>query len=248
MSRKISSYPWVLVLLIFLFSGLSQGQTDSSRPSTASARVMYKNLVINLTEQVDSEGSIDREFRRGSEILYRSRIQPLNQGFVLQVSAGHPSQLGTLRLDRQRLSVVDSQGQPLWSEELTKPLCLPEFAPEFVKAHWEHVALGREPLACGAPIIKARKVAPVEWVRLPDGPRGERVVELRPGSFGMRFFLSPTRFTFSADGMTLLTQDGQFDTTPDPKASPSYVKGNASYTVTRKAQTWPVERFGPLAR
>ena len=84
---------------------------------------MVKDVVINLTEQVDTSGNIDREFRRGSETLYRSRIQPLNQGFVLQVSAGHPSQLGTLRLERQRLSLVDTQGQPLWAEELTKPLC-----------------------------------------------------------------------------------------------------------------------------
>lgn len=241
-----ASKSWVLALA--MWAQLSAAQTDGARQTTASARVLSKDMLIQLTEQVDGNGHIDREFRRGRESLYRSRIQPLNQGFTLQVSAGHPSQLGTIRLERQRLSVVDSQGQPLWSEDLTKPLCLPEFIPEFVKAHWERLALGREPLACGAPIIKARKVAPVEWVRLPDGPRGERVVELRPGSFGMRFFLSPTRFTFSADGSTLLAQDGQFDTTSDPKASPSYVKGTATYTVTRQAQTWPIERFGPLAR
>ena len=248
MSWKICSIRSAWALFIFLYAGLSSAQTDNSRPSTASARVMVKDVVINLTEQVDTSGNIDREFRRGSETLYRSRIQPLNQGFVLQVSAGHPSQLGTLRLERQKLSVVDTQGQPLWSEELTKPLCLPEFIPEFVKAHWDRLSLGRDPLACGAPIIKARKVAPVEWVRLPDGPRGERLVELRPGSFGMRFFLSPTRFTFSADGSTLLAQEGQFDTTPDPKASPSYIKGAASYLVTRQAQNWPLDRFGPLAK
>lgn len=247
MPLKISaSKSWLVALAVW--AQLSAAQTDGVGLTTASARVLSKDMVIQLTEQVDGNGHIGREFRRGTESLYRSRIQPLNQGFTLQVSAGHPSQLGTLRLERQRLSVVDSEGQPLWSENLTKPLCLPEFIPEFVKAHWERLALGREPLACGAPIIKARKVAPVEWVRLPDGPRGERVVELRPGSFGMRFFLSPTRFTFSADGSRLLAQDGQFDTTSDPKASPSYVKGTATYTLTRLAQTWPIERFGPLAR
>lgn len=247
MSLKISaSKSWILALA--MWAQLSTAQTDGARQTTASARVLFKDMVIQLTEQVDGNGHIDREFRRGAEILYHSRIQPLNQGFTLQVSAGHPSQLGTLRLERQRLSVVDSQGLPLWSEELTKPLCLPEFIPEFVKAHWERLSPGGEALACGVPIIKARKVAPVEWVRLADGPKGERLVELRPGSFGMRLFLRTTRFTFSADGSTLLTQVGQFDTTPDTKASPSYVKGTGTYTTTRQAQNWPVERFGPAAR
>jgi hypothetical protein len=236
------------VLSVILSSAICTAQADSLRTNTASARVVSKDVVIILTEQVDPTGNMEREFSRGTETLYRSRIQPFNQGFSLQVVAGHPSQLGTLRLERNRLSVLDSQGKHLWSEELTKPLCLPEFIPEFIKAHWDRLTPGREPLACGSPIIKARKIAPVEWVRLPDGPRGERLVELRPGSLGMWFFLRPTRFTFSADGNTLIMIDGQFDTTPDPKASPSYLKGSATYSVTRQAQSWPVERFGPLAR
>lgn len=236
------------VLSVILSSAICTAQADSSRSHTASARVVSKDVVIILTEQVDPLGHMEREFRRGTETLYRSRLQPIDQGFSLQVLAGHTSQLGTLRLERQRLTVVDSQGKLLWSEELTKPLCMPEFIPEFIKAHWDRLKTGGEPLACGSPIIKARKIAPVEWVRLSDGPRGERLVELRPGSLGMRFFLRPTRFTFSADGNTLIMQDGQFDTATDPKASPSYLKGSATYSVTRQAQMWPVERFGPLAR
>lgn len=236
------------VLSVILTTAICTAQADSLRINTASARVVSKDVVIILTEQVDPTGNMEREFRRGTESLYRSRFQPFKQGFSLQVVAGHPSQLGTLRLERQQLSVVDGQGKHLWSEQLKKPLCLPEFIPEFIKAHWDRLAPGSEPLACGVPIIKARKVAPVEWVRLPDGPRGERLVELRPGSFGMRFFLSPTRLTFSADGSTLLAQEGQFDTTPDPNSSPRYLKGSATYSVTRQAQTWTVERFGPLAR
>ena len=248
MHLKSKTLRWVWALPLVACAAMSAAQTDSLRPATASAQVVAKDMVLTLTEQVDAMGQMEREFRRGTETLYRSRLQPLHQGFTLQVVAGHPSQMGTLRLERQRLSVVDGQGQPLWSEELSKPLCMPEFMPEFVRAHWDRLAPGREPLACGVPIIKARKVAPVVWVRLPDGPRGERLVELRPGSFGMRFFLKPTRLTFSADGATLLAQEGQFDTTPDPKASPSYVRGSASYTSIRQAQHWPLERFGPPAR
>lgn len=248
MPLNFNALRWMWSLPVILYAELSAAQTDSLRQVTASARVASKDMVLTLTEQVDALGQMEREFRRGTETLYRSRLQPLQHGFTLQVLAGHASQMGTLRLERQRLSVVDGQGQPLWSEELTKPLCMPEFIPEFVRAHWDRLTPGREPLACGVPIIKARKVAPVEWVRLPDGPRGERLVELRPGSFGMRFFLKPTRLTFSADGSTLLAQEGQFDTMPDPKASPSYVKGSATYTTTRQAQNWPLDRFGPLAR
>jgi hypothetical protein len=248
MTPKKPAFVWLWTLSLALLTQHVAAQGENLRPAVASARVLANDAVITLTEQVDANGNIEREFRQGADTLYRSRLQLLNQGFTLQVMAGHPSQLGTLRLERQRLSVVDSQGQALWSEKLSRPLCLPEFIPEFVKAHWDRLTVGRDPLACGAPIIKARKVAPVEWVRLPDGPRGERLVELRPGSFGMRFFLRPTRFTFSADGTTLLSQEGQFDTTPDPKASPSYLKGAGTYTSTRQAQNWPIERFGPLAQ
>jgi hypothetical protein len=248
MTTKTTKVGALWLLFLSILSGLPMAQAENLRTLTASAQVQSKDVTFNLTEQVDAAGNIDREFRRGKETLYRSRTQISNRGFTLQVLAGHPSQMGTLRLERQRLSVVDSQGKPLWSEELTRPLCMPEFIPEFVKAHWERLTPGSDALACGVPIIKALKVAPVEWVRLPDGLRGERVVELRPGSLGMRFFLRPTRFTFSADGATLLIQEGQFDTTPDTKASPTYVKGSGKYTTTRQAQSWPLERFGPAAR
>ncbi len=73
-----------------------------------------------------------------------------------------------------------------------------------------------------------------------------RVVELQRGSFGMRFFLSPTRLSFSADGTRLLAQSGQFETTKDPKSSPSYLKGDAVMDTPRQAALWPKERFGTL--
>lgn len=106
MPLKISaSKSWVLALA--MWAQWSAAQTDAVRQNTASARVLSKDMVIQLTEQVDGNGHIDREFRRGTESLYRSRIQPLNQGFTLQVSAGHPSQLGILRLD--------ASGFPWWT-------------------------------------------------------------------------------------------------------------------------------------
>ena len=99
-------------------------------------------------------------------------------------------------------------------------------------------------MECVVPIIKAKKVAPVKFVRLPDSESGTRVVELLPGSFGMRFFLSPTQLTFSADGKRLLGQNGQFETTKDPAGSPSYLKGVGVVSVSREAWVWNKDRFG----
>ena len=158
MTSTTSGFIWPWALSLVLLPGQVVAQQETLRPISATARVLANDTVITLTEQADANGNIDREFRRGAETLYRSRLQVLPQGFSLQVLAGHPSQLGTLRLERQRLSVVDSQGQALWTEELSRPLCMPEFIPEFVKAHWDRLTPGRDPLPCGAPIIKARKV------------------------------------------------------------------------------------------
>ncbi len=245
--------PWhatLMALAACAATASAEGLRAAPAPAstTATARLATSEAVLTLTERLGPDGAMEREYRRSTDTLYRSRYQPLPQGFQLHIVAGHPAQLGTLRLQGQRLSVTDAQGQALWSEDLAKPLCLPEFSAEFVRAHWDRLQAGRDPLPCGVPIIKARKVAPVQWVRLPDGARGERIVELRPGSFGMRFFLSPTRFTFSADGTALLSQEGQFETTPDPTASPRYLKGTATYASPREVPRWPLARFGPMAQ
>jgi hypothetical protein len=156
-------------------------------------------------------------------------------------------QLGSLSVDKGRLTVEDPQGKLLWTEVLKAPLCLPELTAEFVQAHWDELTIDGPVLRCGVPIIKARKVAPVQWDRLPDAENGERVVELQPGSFGMRFFLSPTRMTFSADGKRLLTQRGQFEATRDPSGRPSYLLGFSVINNPRDASRWSKDRFGSEA-
>lgn len=222
------------------------GRIDNNRRVSAQGQAEDGSRLL-LSDELLAEGGMERVYTRGSQVLYRSRIQLSDAGLVARVSEGHPSQLGTIRLTGSQLAVSDAQGQLLWSETLSRPLCLPEFSPEFVQAHWERLAPGSAPLACGVPIIKARKVALVQWVRLPDGPGGERIVELQPGSFGMRFFLRPTRLTFSADGRALLAQSGQFESVRDPQASASYLKGQVRFDTPREAQRWPVQRFGPPA-
>lgn len=199
---------------------------------------------VALEETALPDGTLERRYVRGGTVLYRTVTATRPNGFEVWVAQGHPSQLGRFTVKGQQLSVQDAQGQPLWSETLAKPLCLPELAAEFVRAHWAQLTPGSEPLACVTPIIKARKVAPVQWVRLPDGPNGVRVVELQPGSLGMRFFLSPTRMTFSADGSRLLAHEGQFETTANPEGRARYLKGTATYTLTRAAAEWPTARFG----
>ncbi len=225
---------------------VAQPRTETAQRVTA-ILTGEDNARITVIDELSADGSIDRQFLRDAKVLYRSRVQFEGTQMVVRITEGHPSQRGAFRLAGSQLSVTDAQGQPLWSETLSRPLCLPEFNPEFVQAHWDRLAPGAPALPCVVPIIKARKVAPVQWVRLPDGPAGERVVELQPGSFGMRFFLKPTRLGFSADGRTLLWQTGQFESVKDPQASPSYLKGQARYERPREAQRWPVQRFGPVA-
>lgn len=133
----------------------------------------------------------------------------------------------------------------MWAVDLTPPLCLHEMAGEFVRAHWNRLALGSGPLRCVTPIIKARKVAPLKWRRLPDGPGGERIVQLGPGSLGMRLFMIPTRMTFSPDGSLLLAQQGQFEAPPRMDGRASYPRGAAVFSQSRPTESWPSAAFGP---
>ncbi len=200
---------------------------------------------IRLVDEWLPDGGIERRFTSGTQVLYRGRIQPTPTGLTATVAEGHPSQLGTLVLAGAQLTVTDAQGKPLWSETLNRPLCLPELHPEFIGAQWDRLAVGAEPLACGIPILKARKVARVQWERLPDGPGGERIVELQPGTLGMRLFLRPTRLTFSPDGQSLLAQSGQFESVRDPASGPRYLQGRLQFDRPRDARRWALTRFGP---
>ena len=138
----------------------------------------------------------------------------------------------------------DAEGRPLWTETSTQPLCLPELSGAFVRAYWNRLALGSEPLRCVTPIIKVRKVAPLQWCRLPDEPGGDRVVELGPGSLGMRLFMTQTQMTFSPDGTLLLAQQGQFEAPPRLDGRAGYLRGTAVFTQTRLTEVWPSDAFG----
>jgi hypothetical protein len=216
--------------------------------TAARAEITADGSRFELVEQQLDRGVLQRSFRTATgTTLYRSVTRAEPGRLEVQVLEGHASQRGSYRLEAGRLEVHDSEGQPLWAENLTQPLCLPELSGEFVRAHWNRLALGSEPLRCVTPIIKARKVAPLQWRRLPDGPGGERIVELGPGSLGMRFFMIPTRMTFSADGTLLLAQQGQFEAPPRIDGRASYLRGAAVFTQARPTEVWSSAAFGPAS-
>lgn len=231
-------------LLFILASVASAVGFASPVPVLSVATIDANGEKVVLTDQVYADERITRRFERGTTLLYQSQVKATREGFVVEVSAGHPTQLGTVSVERGALVAKDAQGKLLWTEVLKAPLCLPELTAEFVRAHWSDLRPGAPAVACVVPIIKAKKVAPVKFLRLPDAENGTRRVELLPGSFGMRFFLSPTTLTFSADGARLLGQSGQFETTKDPAGSPSYLKGVGVVTVSREAWVWTKDRFG----
>ena len=232
-------------VLLFLFGYMvSTVGFANPAPVLSVASIDANGEKVVMTDQVYADGRITRRFERGSALLYLSQVKATRDGFALEVSAGHPSQLGAVSVERGTLVAKDAQGKLLWTEVLKAPLCLPELTAEFVRAHWGDLKPGAPAVECVVPIIKAKKVAPVKFVRLPDAENGARRVELLPGSFGMRFFLSPTTLTFSADGARLLGQSGQFETTKDPAGSPSYLKGSGVVTAPREAWVWTKDRFG----
>lgn len=220
-------------------------QATAPPPVVGRAELLADGQRVELVEQQLERGALQRTFRGdGGAVLYRSVARPLANGVEVLVLEGHPSQRGSFRLDSGRLEVRDAAGQPLWSETLTEPFCLPELSGEFVRAHWHRLVEGAEPLRCVTPIIKARKVAPLQWRRLANLPGGERVVEVGPGSFGMRFFVVPTRLTFSADGRRLLAQQGQFEAPPRTEGRAAYLRGSAQFTLSRPLDSWPANLFG----
>lgn len=231
-------------LFFAIVSMISASSFADPSPVVSVASIDTSGEKVVMTDQVYADGRIIRRFERGTTLLYQSQVKATRDGFVIEVSAGHPIQLGTVSVEKGTLTAKDPQGKLLWTEVLKSPLCLPELTAEFVRAHWSDLRAGAPAVECVVPIIKAKKVAPVKFARLPDSESGARVVELLPGSFGMRFFLSPTKLTFSADGTRLLGQNGQFETTKDPAGSPSYLKGVGTVSVSREAWVWNKDRFG----
>jgi hypothetical protein len=205
--------------------------------------IQAKDFVVIVRESELVDKTRERTFLRDGRVLYRSNTIYQDGKLKVRISAGHPSQLGIVIATRGRIAVQTLDEIPLWAEMLNVPLCLPELTAEFVQAHWDVLTVNGAPLKCGAPIIKAKKVAPLQWQRLPDNADGTRVVELQPGSLGMRFFLRPTRFVFSADGSLLLSQEGQFESIPKAEGRATYLMGKVRYSSPRSIAVWPKAKF-----
>ncbi|MBA4071275.1 MAG: hypothetical protein C0497_05470 [Gemmatimonas sp.] len=233
-------------IAISLAAICSSTTAASSSPGLAArAEVTAEGAKLELIERTRPDGTLERLFQRDAgQVLYRSAVTLRAGGFDVQILQGHPAQIGSFRVEGGQLEVRDAAGKPLWTETLKEPLCLPELFGEFVRAHWDRLSPGAAPLRCVTPIIKAKKTAPLQWRRLPDLPDGERVVELGPGSFGMRFFVIPTRLTFAADGTRLLAQQGQLEAPPRVDGRAAYLRGAARFTQTRTLADWPAQRFG----
>lgn len=235
------------LLLASLFFGTASAWANAAA-GTPEAVLSQATLVsgerkLGIVEVQTDPESLERRFTEGSALLFRSRTRVTSSGFEVSVMDGHPSQKGRFVVDTGRLAVFDAAGQPLWREDLRERLCLPEVIGEFVRAHWDRLSSGAEPLRCLTPIIKAKKVAPLKLTRLPDTPDGRRRVELSAGSLGMRLFVVPTRLTFSADGTQLISHDGQFEAPRSVTGSAAYLRGQASYAPPRPVAAWPTARF-----
>ena len=236
-----------LVLTLWLFFATNGPGLANPAFVKSTATIQTEDGKVEMTDQVYPDGRIERRYQRASTVLYQSMVRPTRNGFYAEITAGHAMQLGSFSVANGTLTVSDPQGSMLWTQALRAPICLPELSAEFVMAHWDDLVIDGPVVTCVVPIVKARKVAPVQWARLPDTANGERVVELQPGSFGMRFFLSPTRITFSSDGKRILTQSGQFETTDDPSGRPSYLDGYSVINTPREAAHWGKDLFGGAA-
>lgn len=239
MNSKIKLFPLLICFVVSSKSVIAGNYTS---------KIVTNNGLVSLSEELLKDKTIVKTFENQEKILYQTKTSAIENGFTFEVLVGHRSQLGSYKLIGNVLEVTDKNGELLWTETLEQPLCPPELAAEFIRAHWDSLIAGGKPLTCVIPIVKAKKVAPVKWVRLDDTENGERVVELRPNSFGMRFFLSDTRFTFNNSGDVWLTQEGQFESTRDPDKRARYMKGSMSLTENRVVQIWNKSHFGKYAQ
>lgn len=231
-------------IVVFCLVGLLCTSRTHANPQVSQESVIQaKDFVVTLRESQLTDTTRERTFLRDGRVLYRSQLAYQDRQLKVRIFEGHPSQLGIVNAKNGRIEVQSLDDKPIWAETLTVPLCLPEMVAEFVRAHWDVLTVNATPLKCGAPIIKAKKVAPLQWQRLPDNPDGTRVVELQPGSFGMRFFLRPTRFIFSADGSLLLSQEGQFESIPVAGGRATYLMGRLDYSSPRQIAVWSRSYF-----
>lgn len=232
---------------LLLAAGVAVAATAHGAVTPSVAVITAPDASYTLTDRVVRDGVLERSFSRGDEALYRSVVALQARGFEVKVVEGHPSQLGSFIVSSGQLTVRDAAGTVLWREALQAPLCLPEVFAEFVRAHAAQIEAA-DGFRCAAPIIKARKVAPLKWRRIKGGPDDARkVYEVSAGSLGMRFLVGATTLTFGADGSQMLGQSGHFEAPRSRTGRAAYLKGTARYAAGRPVPQWPAAVFAPAA-
>jgi hypothetical protein len=235
------------VVRVFCIGTASFFAATVSQANPYTAQIRSGEQIFQVSDSVLSPSSLQRTFTAGSRSLYVSNVSIQPNTIDIHVVKAHPSQLGRFNVSSGKLNVFDSNGAPLWSEPLKARMCPPELLGEFVRAHWNLLQTTSPPLACLTPIIKAKKVAPLKAQRLKDLPGGQRVVEFSAGSLGMRFFMTPTRLVFAPDGNSLLSHNGQFESSATTVGSASYMRGQATYNKPREIIPLPESMFAASA-
>lgn len=232
--------------LVCVAAGCFAAATTYANPYTAQIRSGDK--VFQVTDNLISSNALERNFTSGGKTLYATNVTIEANVINISVVKAHASQLGRFKVSAGKLDVFDANGAPLWSEPLKARLCPPEMLGEFVRAHWAFLQIDSPAMNCLTPIIKAKKVAPLKVVRLADLPGGQRVVEFSAGSLGMRFFMIATQLVFSADGNSLLSHNGQFESSATIEGSPSYMRGQATYDKPKPIMAMPESLFAASAQ
>lgn len=232
--------------MVCIAAGCFAAATTYANPYTAQIRSGDK--VFQVTDNFSSSNTLQRTFTSGGKTLYASNLTIEPNAMDIHVVKAHSSQLGRFRVSKGKLDVFDANDVSLWSEPLKARMCPPEMLGEFVRAHWALLQTNSPAVNCLTPIIKAKKVAPLKVVRLADLFSGQRVVEFSAGSLGMRFFMTPTQLVFSADGNSLLSHNGQFESSATIEGTPSYMRGQATYDKPRAILVMPESLFAASAQ
>jgi hypothetical protein len=148
-------------------------------PSHASIRWQQSGDPLHKQYQLSQQG----------ELVYQTRFVRYQDKLVQEVLSGHPSQLGVLELMQNQVVAYQPDGTISWQDELQQPLCLPELFGEFIRLH-RTVLLAGTTVHCEGPILKAAKLAPFQLM-LQQQTADRLTFVVKPGSFGMWFFMNP---------------------------------------------------------
>lgn len=150
---------------------------------------------------------------KSTKTLYEAKATWEPDFFEMHILQGHPSQMGSLKIDSRSVTAFDESGNLQWQDQ-RKPsdkLCIPELFSEFIRAHADTLQRG-EAIKCLGPVLKAKKLAPFE-VSFEGNKNGQHVYHIGPGSIGMWFFLNTIEIHFSSNMEYLTFYSG---TTPAP--------------------------------